>query len=91
MADTTGTVRFLKVNRVGDAAFFQVAPSDGSADHFFWLWWDYVDSDPAIAQDWVARNMMVAMLRDAIVNDLEVTVSHDSTGSECTQLQLHSA
>jgi hypothetical protein len=96
MAQTRGKVAFLKVSlgasEGSDGAFFQVKPESGSGPgDFFWVWWTQADTYFPTAADWITRNMVVAMLRDALAQKLTVVVSHAELSGECTQLTVEAA
>jgi hypothetical protein len=92
MAQTRGTVTYLKVSLNAfdgeDGAFFMLQPEGGGLEEFFWVWWTFADTYIPIAADWATRNMVIAMLRDAISQQLTVVVSHGDLGGEITQLRI---
>ena len=93
--ETIGTINWLKINKdVADGAdfgMFSVQPNDGSSAELFFIWFSASDRTPPTATDWIARNMHVAMLRDAIIQKLSVIVSHDEASNFYTSLQLPAA
>jgi hypothetical protein len=96
MAQTRGKVSFLKVtlgaNQQADGTFFTVVPENGSGGgDLFWVWWSEADDYFPTAPDWIKRNMVVAMLRDAVAQKLTVVVSHEELSSECAQLEVEAA
>jgi len=92
MAETTGTVTYVKVNKEasagGDFGFFGLQPSDGSSEMLFIIWWTITERETATVVDWIARNMHVAMLRDALVQRLNVIVFHDDDPTSHTYRSL---
>jgi hypothetical protein len=96
VAQTRGKVAFLKVSlgasQGSDGAFFYVRPEQGGSEgDFFWVWWTYADNYFPTAADWITRNMVVAMLRNAIAHDLTVVVSHEDLSGQCDQLTVEAA
>jgi hypothetical protein len=93
MAETTGTISFLKVNKEAaagaDFGLFGVRPPSSTDDVLFFIWFTLADREPAPVTAWIARNMHVAMLRDALAQKLTVTVSHDPTSSFYRALQVN--
>jgi hypothetical protein len=91
MATTSGKVTYLKVSLNAfdgeDGAFFQVQEDNGLTA-LFWVWWTAADTYVPTAADWATRNMVVAMLRDALEQQRTVEVSHTDLGQEITQLRL---
>ena len=92
MAETTGTINWLKVNKdVADGAdfgLFSLQPADGTSAELFFIWFSATDRTPPTATDWIARNMHVAMLRDALTQKLQVIVSHEDASNFYTSLEL---
>jgi hypothetical protein len=92
MAETTGTINWLKVNKQatdgGDFGLFSLQPADGTSEELFFIWFSLSDRTPPTATDWIARNMHVAMLRDALVQKLQVIVFHDDASNFYTSLEL---
>jgi hypothetical protein len=79
---TKGTVRNLKIRQDGvvDTAFFELMDSQTNLPEMFLLW-DAEVGQPTPFSVWIARSLVVSLLRDALVNKLKVTVQHDDAGS----------
>ena len=93
--ETTGTINWLKVNKEAtagsDLGLFSLQPAGGGAEELFFVWFSLSDSTPPLATDWIARNMHVAMLRDALIQKLQVIVTHDDASNFYSSLQLQAA
>jgi len=98
MITTTGPVNWLKVNKdvANDADFGLFELTIGVGEHafkeMFFVWFSLADpaDSPPTATDWIARNMHIAMLRDAMAQKLPVTVTHEPNSNFYTSLQLGS-
>lgn len=95
MAETTGTINWVKVNKQatdgGDFGLFSLQPDGGGNEELFFIWFSATDRTPPTATDWIARNMHVAMLRDALVQKLKVVIFHDDASNFYTSLQVLAA
>jgi len=93
MAQTTGTIAYIKVNKDAsngnDFCFFGLTPNGGTKAELFILWWALGSgqSNPTAA-DWVLRNATMWMLRDAFLNKTPVTVTTDDVSALVTVVQL---
>ena len=96
MADpTTGTVTYIKVNNAVEqgqdlGAFGFLEPGETNAEMVF-VWWSVEVGTPATAADWILRNAQIALLRDALVNKLAITVTRDPSTGFVQTLQLGAA
>lgn len=93
MAQTTGTLSYIKVNKQAaegeDFCFFGLTPAGGTRAELFILWWALSSGQPSpTAADWVVRNATMWMLRDALLNKLPVTVTTDDVSAIVTVVQL---
>ena len=93
MADTIGTVQYIKVNNQAaegqDFCFFGLLPQGGTLTELFILWWALSSGTPSpTAADWVLRNVNMWMLRDAFLNKLTITVTTDDVSALVTKIQL---
>lgn len=91
MADTQGTVNWVKVNNAvgADLGTFSVARSDGSGDELLFIWWTATLRDtPSVTQRllWMAQ---LALVRDALVTGKSVTVSHDDNSPFVINVQVN--
>jgi hypothetical protein len=95
MAETTGTINWVKVNKEAtagaDFGLFSLQPDGGGSEELFFIWFSLADRTPPTATDWIARNMHVAMLRDALVQKLKVTVFHEDASNFYRSLELEAA
>ena len=92
MADTTGTVAFLKVNNQADTgtdfALFGLVPTGNTNAEIFFLWYAPAEAQPTTAADWILRNAQISLLRDAFVNKLPVVVFHDTSSAFVRSIQI---
>jgi hypothetical protein len=89
---TTGTVTWIKMQQdgPGDLVMFQLSDSSTGAPEMFVLWSsDGTQLSPFSV--WVDRSLLFSMLRDALVNKLEVNVEHGDTSSLAVWVQLNAA
>jgi hypothetical protein len=89
---STGTVINLKVWQDGsiDFAFFYLKDSVSGESELFTLWAGDVGT-PTPFSVWIERSMVVSMLRDALVNKLQVTVAHGTSSGIVQYVQLLAA
>jgi hypothetical protein len=90
---TTGKISYIKVNKQADEGedfcFFGLTPTGTAQAELFILWWALASGVPAAtAADWVLRNATMWMLRDALLNNLAVTVSTDDVNAIVATVQL---
>ena len=88
MPELRGTVRCL---RVGDDFGFTTIVETGTEEtETFIMWWGGVTTptDPPVHVR-IVQSDWVAMLRDALVNDLRVTVTHPTNSAEVLNVQLN--
>lgn len=89
MAYTIGTVRNLKIRQDGvrDTAFFELTDNQTNLGETFMLW-DAEVGQPTPFSVWIARSLVVSLLKDALVNKLKVTVIHDDASSTAQFVNL---
>jgi hypothetical protein len=92
--DTTGHVTFIKLvpARGGwDFCLFGLLPDGSSNPDVFAVWWGtkLLPQQMPTAADWIMRNMQLGMLREAMDQKFQVTVTHDPTSNTFTALQVN--
>ena len=95
MADTTGVVTYIKINKQAgegsDLCFFGLKAEGSTQSELFILWWALSSAQPPpTAADWVLRNLCVGMLRDSFLRGLPITVATDDVSAIVTKVQLGS-
>lgn len=83
MAQTTGNVVYVKVGGPSgdDFCFTSIRDQTTQVEDFFILWWTPVQHTIATPNDWVLRSMQVSLLREAVANNVIVTVLYDEGSS----------
>jgi hypothetical protein len=79
---TTGTVTDIKVNIAGtaDIAFVTLLESTTGQTEQFIIWVGDI-GQPTPFSVWIARSLVLSMLKDALVNKLTVVLSHGNSSS----------
>jgi hypothetical protein len=82
MATSTGTVTDLKVRLDGviDLAMVTLLDSETQVPEQFVLWFGRIGKFTPFSV-WIARSLVVSMLKDALVNKLSVSLTHEDTSS----------
>ncbi len=94
MAETTGTVSYVKVNATpggSDFALFEVldqSTNPPTAEIFF-VWFSPADRYVPTGPQWMQRSLQVSLLRDAVTGGKTVTVYHDDNSSFVNSLALN--
>ncbi|HUO08657.1 MAG TPA: hypothetical protein VM008_10185 [Phycisphaerae bacterium] len=92
--DVTGKVSFLKINPSlydgDDSCLFGVIPTGTTYVDVFAVWWgqNLNQQPPPTAADWVLRTVQIAMIRDALVNKLDVVVTYEPPANTFLTLRL---
>lgn len=75
---TTGTVTDIKVRQDGaaDLGFVTILDNVSGQPEIFILWAGDI-GHPTPFSVWIARSLVVGLLREALANKLHVVVSHD--------------
>ena len=93
MAETTGTVGFVKVNATANGNFALTEVIDASTSpptsELFFVWFTAAERRVPTGPEWLMRAMQVSLLREAINTGKTVTVFHDDTSSFINSLQLN--
>jgi hypothetical protein len=89
---SAGTVIDLKIFIDGsvDAAFVTLKDSLSGQSEQFTLWSGDVGT-PTPFSVWIERSMVVSMLRDALVNNLQVSVTHSASSAIVQYVHLLAA
>jgi hypothetical protein len=89
---STGTVIELKIWQDGtiDLAFVTLKDSVSGQSEQFTLWASDTGT-PTPFSVWIERSMVVSMLRDALVNKLQVSVTHGTSSGILQYVQLLAA
>jgi hypothetical protein len=89
MANSVGTIRELKVEQDGilNQATLTLLDSKTNTPELFTLWFEDVGV-PTPFSVWIARSLVVSMLKDALVNKLNVSLTHDDASSVVQSVDL---
>jgi hypothetical protein len=82
MATNIGTVTDIKVRQDGivDLGFVTLLDSTTNVSELFILWVGDI-GQPTPFSVWIARSLVVSLLKDALVNKLSVSVTHEDSSS----------
>jgi hypothetical protein len=95
MALTTGQVVSLKVQQSPvssdtiDFASVTLRTVDGGIEYF--LIWQTSPYDRVPFSNWIARSLNVSLLREALVNKLQVSILHGDTSSFVENVEVEEA
>jgi hypothetical protein len=89
---TTGTVTDIKVRQDGaaDLGFVTILDSQSGQSELFILWAGFI-GEPTAFSVWIARSLVVGLLREALANKLTVVITHDVNSSIVRWVDLLSA
>jgi hypothetical protein len=92
MATNTGTVTDLKVRQDGliDLATVTILDNADNVSELFILWAGDV-GQPTPFSVWIERSMVISMLKDALVNKLNVSLTHEDTSTLIQYIDLLAA
>lgn len=92
MTSTKGTVTDIKVRQDGaaDLAFVTLLDSQTNLPELFIIWVADIGK-PTPFSVWIARSLVISLLREALVNKLNVVVTHDDNSSIIRWVDLLSA
>lgn len=81
MTSTSGKVTDLKVRQDGaaDLAFVTLLEGNGQSEQF--IVWAADIGHPTPFSVWIARSLVVSILKDALLNNKTVVLTHDDTSS----------
>lgn len=85
MATQTGRVSKITVSESPDKACVTIRDSS-STNHFYMLW-SYPTSETS-AEARIVHGMFLSIARDALVNNKDVTVTHNSGSSLITAIDI---
>lgn len=85
MATQTGRVSKITVSESLDAACVNIL--DSSFTNHLYMLWSYPTSDTS-AEARIVHGMFLSIARDALVNDKDVTVTHNSGSSLITTIDI---
>jgi hypothetical protein len=89
ITNTVGVVTELKVEQDGilDQAMTTVLDSKTNMPEIFFLWIGDVGV-PTPFSVWIARSLVVSLLKTALVNKLKVSIVHDDTSALVQSVDL---
>jgi hypothetical protein len=92
MITTTGTVTNIKVRQDGlaDMAFVTLLDSQFGQSEQFIVWVGDIGY-PTPFSVWIARSLVISLLRTALVNKLKVVVTHDDSSAVIRSVNLLAA
>jgi hypothetical protein len=89
MPSTTGTVKFIKIQKPpaggSDLCFFGLVPAGGTQAEQLILW---ASGPPITAAQWVLNNAILLILRDAFANQTPITVVTNDNSAIVTGVML---
>jgi hypothetical protein len=82
MTSTRGTVTDIKVRQDGaaDLGFVTILDSQTNQPEQFIMWVGDI-GQPTPFSVWIARSLIVSLLKEALVNKLTVSLTHDDSSS----------
>jgi hypothetical protein len=83
----TGTVTEIKIRQDDEYAAFLFVRDDATGYNEVFVLWSLDETLPPFST-WIARSLVVALARDALVNKLKVAVTVESTSAIVMQLAL---
>jgi hypothetical protein len=85
--ETTGKVRSVKVG--SGIGITEILDNATNMSELFFIWFDAAQPDVPSAFDRIKQSQQVSLLREALVNGLQVLITHDAgTGSFIHSVEL---